>query len=354
MTVDYIIIGQGISGSWLSYYLIKAGKKVMVIDAAMPNTATRSASGVINPVTGRQVVTTWMADELLPFADKAYSLLGVELNETLIEQKNIIAFPPSLQMKEAYDKKIDEEGGYILPIEKNGNELKQLFDYIFEAVTISPVYLINLLPLLKRWRNKLEEQNSLLPEFFEEDRLICKEDHIEYKDIIAQKIIYCNGVETAKSIYWKNLPFIANKGQALLASIPSLPPTHIYKFGNLTMVPWYNSLWWVGSSYENDYDTSEPTEIFKQHTIAALNNILKIPFSIKDHIASLRPAVLAERRPFVGIHPLYPGIVIFNGMGSKGCSLAPWFANELCDHLVQGKTIDALADVKRFSRILSR
>ena len=55
---DYIVLGQGISGSFLSYYLIKAGKKVLVIDESKPFTASKIASGVINPVTGRRVVQT--------------------------------------------------------------------------------------------------------------------------------------------------------------------------------------------------------------------------------------------------------------------------------------------------------
>ena len=32
MQADYLIIGQGISGTWLSYYLLQAGKSVIVLD----------------------------------------------------------------------------------------------------------------------------------------------------------------------------------------------------------------------------------------------------------------------------------------------------------------------------------
>lgn len=354
MKVDYLIIGQGICGTWLGYYLLKAGKKIAVIDMAHPQSATRSASGVINPVTGRQVVTTWMANDLLPFCHKAYSEFGLSLNASIIEQKNIIAFPSSFQMKEAYDKRIQEENSYIFSINGKKKEYREIFNYLFEGIKISPVYLIDLMKLLAGWRNKLENQNSLINETFEEELLIPGDGTVSYKNITAQKIIYCNGVETAKSLYWQNLPFIANKGQALILSIPLLPGSDIYKFGNLTLVPWYNNLWWAGSSYENDYETVNPTQQFKDQTLESLKNVLKIPFIFKDHIASLRPAVLAERRPFVGIHPVHPSIAILNGMGSKGCSLAPWFAYELCHHLVDGKSIDPFADVKRFTKMLGR
>jgi glycine/D-amino acid oxidase-like deaminating enzyme len=76
MVVDYLIIGQGISGTWLSYYLEKANRSFIVIDNDQPNSASRVAAGIINPVTGRRIVKTWMIDELLSFLIPAYEELG--------------------------------------------------------------------------------------------------------------------------------------------------------------------------------------------------------------------------------------------------------------------------------------
>jgi len=45
---------------------------------------------------------------------------------------------------------------------------------------------------------------------------------------------------------------------------------------------------------------------------------------------------------------------VFNGMGTKGCSLAPYFAKEFTEHLVNEKPLNPLADVQRFRKILSR
>jgi len=41
-------------------------------------------------------------------------------------------------------------------------------------------------------------------------------------------------------------------------------------------------------------------------------------------------------------------------MGTKGCSLAPFFAKQLTDLLVSNTAIEPEADIKRFSRILSK
>ncbi len=56
------------------------------------------------------------------------------------------------------------------------------------------------------------------------------------------------------------------------------------------------------------------------------------------------------------MHPAIPNLDlgILNGMGTKGCSLAPFFAKQLTGHLLYNTPINADADVKRFARILTR
>jgi glycine/D-amino acid oxidase-like deaminating enzyme len=45
---------------------------------------------------------------------------------------------------------------------------------------------------------------------------------------------------------------------------------------------------------------------------------------------------------------------ILNGMGTKGCSLAPYFAHQLVEFITKGNPIRPDADIRRFSGILSR
>ena len=68
MKVDYLIIGQGIAGTLLAYFLQKKGASILVIDDAYERAATQVAAGIINPITGRRYVKSWRVDELIPFA----------------------------------------------------------------------------------------------------------------------------------------------------------------------------------------------------------------------------------------------------------------------------------------------
>jgi glycine/D-amino acid oxidase-like deaminating enzyme len=361
MIVDYLIIGQGISGTWLSYYLAKENASFLVIDDAGENSSSRIAAGIINPVTGRRIVKTWMIDELLAHLVPAYKELGDESGIKAIEQKNIIEFFPAQQMKLAFEERMMEDEKY-LKLYTDENYLNNYFhNDSFGCGEVNPCYLINLQEIIPARRKILKDNNQLLEERFDIAELnITKDDSgeadkIVYKNIAAGKIIFCDGAEGYENPYFKNLPYSLNKGEVLIIEAPDLPADNIYKKG-MTIAPLpgkEKEYFWVGSNYTWDFTDANPTEAFRIRTAQYLKEWLKADFKIVDHKAAIRPANL-ERRPFAGFHPLYKNIGILNGMGTKGCSLAPYFARQLTDHLMHNKQILPEADVKRFRKILAR
>ena len=352
MQVDYLLIGQGISGTWLSYYLQKESKSFLVIDNNAPASSSRIAAGIINPVTGRRYVEVWIADEILPFAWKAYHELAAHLNITAISPKNIIDFFPTPQMRLSFMQRIEQGAEYVFNY-PDQNKFISEFNYEFGCGEIKPVYITHPETLLPAWRKKLVEQNCLRQEEFDINELSVAVDSIIYKDITANKIIFCDGSSGALNPYFEQLPFAPNKGQALLVHIPGLPDNYIYKKGIMLLPYGFPEHCCAGPSYEWEFNDLNPTADFRQKTESLLKNWLKLPFRITDHLAGLRPATL-ERRPFVGLHPLHHSVGILNGMGTKGCSLAPYFAKQFADHLCYGKTLKPEADIKRFQKILSR
>ncbi|HEX6428785.1 MAG TPA: FAD-binding oxidoreductase [Niastella sp.] len=351
MHVDFLLIGQGICGTFLSWSLQKAGYSFLVIDDNRPEAASKVAAGIINPVTGRRIVKTWMIDEVMPFAWQQYTELGKLLQITAIEQKDIVDFFPTPQMKLAYEKRYAEDTQY-LSIQNEPGSWSNFFNYDFGYGVITPCYLVNLPELLPAYRRLLLSGNNLLEEKFDSTQLQIQPDKIQYKDITAQRIIFCDGITSFNNPWFANLPFAPNKGEVLLVEANDMPTSHIFKKG-INWVPWRDNIFWVGSSYEWDFASDQPTEAFRERTMAALQHWIKSPVRLLDHIAAVRPATI-ERRPFVGFHPIHPAIGIFNGMGTKGCSLAPFFAPQLVQHIQHQSPLQPEADVKRFKRVLSK
>lgn len=352
MQLDYLIIGQGVSGTFLSYYLQKENKNFLVIDDHFKDAPSRVAAGIINPVTGRRLVTVWMADVVLPFAKSAYDEIGSHLNIKAISEKPVIDFFPNPFMREGFLKRIEENGQYLYDSSPS-EQFSPYFNFEFGCGMISPAFTAHIESLLPAWRKHLLKGNLLLEERFDIDQLELKEHEIRYKEFRAQKIIFCDGSASAESPFFRLLPFAPNKGEVLVIEVPGLPNDHIYK-KSMTMAPLAEKdTFWVGSIYHWEFDNAHPTPAFRKNTEDVLNEWLKLPFKVIDHRASIRPATL-ERRPFVGLHPIHSNVAILNGMGTKGCSLAPFFAKQLVDHLLYNAPIIAEADVKRFSRILAR
>jgi glycine/D-amino acid oxidase-like deaminating enzyme len=343
-----LLIGQGISGTWLSYWLQQSGVEIIVIDEERPNSATRVASGLINPLTGRRVVETWMADELMPFAETHYTNMGEMLKATVISNCGIMVFPPSEEMVDAYQKRIDQGSPYVHSLTQT-ETWDAYFNFRHGVVHIQPAYWVDLQTLLAGWRQWLLENGMLRQERFDESKLQVRGNGVVYHDIHADYMVYCDGIHTFQSTYWQGLPYSFNKGEALIVSIDGLPHGQIYKFGMFVLVPWHNGQWWVGSTYENDYSDELPTNAFRKRAEFFLQNTLRLPYTVTDHFAAIRPSAL-ERRPFVGMHPHTERVGIFNGMGSKGVSLAPYFAKELAGHLVNGGKLLDEVNVQRFKR----
>ena len=351
MQTEFLIIGQGISGTWLSYYLEKTNKSFIVIDNEQPNSASRIAAGIINPVTGRRIVKTWMIDELLSFLVPAYEELGKEVGIKAIDKKSLIDFHPTPQMKIAFDERVKEKADFLFQ-PKDQWQYQETFNYDLGFGEVDPCYVVNLKEILPAWRKKLLSNNQLLEENFEIEELKHSNTGITYKNMKAEKIIFCDGINSSQNSFFINLPFALNKGEVLLIESADIPSTNIFKKG-MMLTSIGSELYWIGSNYLWEFQDDQPTEQFRKQTELLLKTWLKIPFKIVDHKASVRPANI-ERRPFVGFHPTHKNIGILNGMGTKGCSLAPYFAKQLTDHLIYKKEILPEADIKRFSKILTR
>lgn len=351
MQVDFIVVGQGISGTFLSYYLAAANQTFVIIDQYDASSASRVAAGIINPVTGRRVAPVWMADTILPAAWEAYHQIGADLQVQTIHSTSVIDFFPNPFMRESFLKRLEEENPFVHPYPEQ-NQFNPYFNYEFGCGEVRPSYIIYMDALLPAWRNKIKADGHLREQHFDINQLTLKDDHVEYEDITARKIIFCDGAGAADNPYFKLLPFAPNKGEALWLRIPGLPAQHIYKRSLLLVPLAAPDHFWLGSAYQWEFPDLDPSKEFYDSSVRQLKEWLKIPFEVVDHRASARPATL-ERRPFVGVHPHYPQIGILNGMGTKGCSLAPFFAQQLVNHLLYGEPITPEADVKRFTRILT-
>ncbi|NLR78483.1 NAD(P)/FAD-dependent oxidoreductase [Chitinophaga eiseniae] len=339
---DYLIIGQGIAGTMLSWFLLQAGKKVIVIDDAKPNSASRVAAGIINPVSGRRFEPAWMYDTIYPFAKTTYLQLSALLQVPVFTERQLWTVFPSSQMRDAFLNKT------------TGNEYTELpttlkydafLDQPYGAAIVRGAT-VNLRALLPAYRGYLAEQDALLEEHFDPVEMEMTATGVTYKTISAGKVIFCDGVGTTGEPFFKNVKFLPNKGEVLLVRIPGLVTNDILKKG-ITLVPQEDGLYWAGSSFVWDYTDDLPTAKQREILEKSLQQLLKVPYEVVDQLSAVRPSG-NDRRPIIGFHPEYPAIGIFNGLGTKGCSLAPFMAAHFKEVLVANALLMQEVDLRRY------
>ncbi len=356
--VDFIIVGQGLAGSVLAYLLLKKGQNVVVIDnytVGGKKSSSQIAAGVINPITGMRFVKTWRIDEFLPSARSLYleieNVLDIKLwHERLIfrnlrnieEENNWLlrnTFPDYL----SYCSKTDPS---VLAYQESQ------FKPFYALAAVKNGAQVNLPALVEHFRLYFEKKQILLIEHFDISKLFISTEQVVYKSIKATKIIFCEGVNAMKNPYFNHLPFNPDKGELLLVRIPHLNMNYIFK-NKMAIVPLHDTeggqkdLYWVGATNAWKFDNDLPENGNKELIISELSKTLNAPFKVIEHHAAIRPTV-KDRRPFLGVHSQFAPLGIFNGFGTKGASLVPYWAEHFCEFLLNEKQLDKEVDIKRF------
>ncbi|MCW3072083.1 MAG: hypothetical protein JWO44_1973 [Bacteroidetes bacterium] len=347
---DYIIVGQGIAGTVLAFTLMKAGRSVVLIDDPALSSASKVAAGLYNPVVFKRLSKSWMADELIPFLDTFYTALEKKLGCTFHFKKQIVKLFAEEQEREFWLKKTNAEVGKYLDKTINDYFLPGLVNNPLGAAEVQHSGSIDTRVLLSASADHFRHLGCLLEEKFDTDQLIISEDHVSYKDHRAKKVIFCEGFRAAENPYFKWLSFRLTKGEILTIQLQDgheIPFEKVINKG-VFILPMGNNLYRVGATHTWDKLNDDATEEGRAELVEKLEKVIKVPFVITEHLAGVRPAV-NDRRPMLGLHPEHPALGVFNGMGTKGIMLAPYFAEHFAGFLEGRNELDREVDIRRFA-----
>ena len=351
-TVDYLIIGQGIAGSVLADHLLKKNKKIQVLNQYSEHSSSMVAAGIINPITGRKMIKTWYADKLFSYLFEYYLGLEKELKTSFCYIKSIYRpFISAEEYNECMGKSADKYyDNFIYGIESN-NEKYPLLKSKHGGISIKKSGYLDIPTFLKAFQSKLVSMDAYSEEEFEETKLKLEKDTVIYDERIkAKKIIFCTGVKSMNSTYFSWLPFRPVKGEVL--EIESHYKHDVIFNRGVFTLPIDKNLIKVGATYNWKEVNNEISEEAKQILEEKLQELMDIQYTISKQYAGIRPAT-KDRHPFVGLHPNFSQVGIFNGLGAKGVSLAPYFAKEFVDALEGKGTVDKMVSIERYYSLLS-
>lgn len=349
---QYLIVGQGIAGTSLAWELLRRGQKFLVIDDPALPSSSLVAAGIFNPLTGRKLVKTWLADTIFPHALAFYRQVEAELGITCLHTTDLFRPYRNEEEKTSYLKwaASDEYAPFVAsgqPDFSNDTFIRAPYN----GLSVSRSGWVDLPRFLENSRNYFEKLGCFEPAHFRSQDLDIGEKAVEWLGRSFEKVILCMGVGAENDPLFNWLPFNPVKGQILNCRIERYPHSRIINQG-IFILPAGNEKVRVGATYSwHDLDW-EPTEDGRDYLTGKLENLLKVPFEIESQVAGIRPSS-RDRRPFTGRHPEHDRLFIFNGLGTKGVTLAPYFAAQLVKLLLDGQEIMADANIGRYFSLYS-
>jgi len=344
--IDYLIVGAGIAGTVLALQLLENGNSIKIYNKEDDSSASHVAAGIINPVTGQRFVRSWMYDQLMSVASDFYehydSLWGTsyfkhtKINRALFSKNEVVNFE-------------NREGDphYNQYFEENKKIETKHFRDSEDWCTIHGGRLDLTGFILEAKKYLMDHGCKFVNELLDFDQLNLDSDFIQYKSVQFEKMVCCEGIGIVNNPLFNHLPMVPAKGECLLLEIPSITTTDIYKHKVFFVPLNEDNQFWVGANYDWDFVDASPTNKGYEWLLGKVRDSLQVPFNVKKHIAAVRPTG-KDRRPYLGRHNEHADVFVFNALGTKGSSLAPYWADQLIQHMEEGQELAAEVSIERF------
>lgn len=347
-TVEFLIVGNGLAGTMLAFEMLEKKLDFVIVASHKKSRASEIAAGMFNPLVFKRLTKSWLADTLLPVMKNKYLQLETLLGEQFFFEKPILK-PLSEQEKQVWiERKADPQfSKFISGISEKSPE-KHLHPAAGFGIVNGSGY-VNLKRFLELSELYFREKGVLFHSYFPVKNMDTEAGCFAANNVKASKLVFCEGTHLTGNPFFSFIKLVPVKGEILLICAPGLSEDFILN-KQVFVLPVGNHCFKIGSTYDwKDLDEL-PTEKGKLSIIERFENLVNVEYSLEKHWAGIRPAV-SDRRPVLGIHPKYRNLSVFNGLGTKGVMLVPYFASEMVKHLTtENYALNIEVDLQRFLR----
>ncbi len=346
--LDCIVVGFGLSGLSFVEHLDNNNNSYVVFEN-YSHKSSRVAGGLYNPVILKRFTAAWQSLEQLNKAIPFYKGVEAKLQQQLVFELPIYRRFNSIEEQntwfEACDKPILDQFLSSKLIENVNPALE--IPYYYGAVKKTGRIAIK--EMLWSYLQYMDKKNSVVNESFEHDKVIIKNNYIEYKGLKAKNVVFAEGFGLKDNPFFNYLPLVGNKGEYIIIKSNDLKLQEAVK-SSVFIIPLGENLYKVGATYSNFDKSPLTTKRAQEELQKKLESFLNVKYTIVDQVAGIRPTV-KDRRPLVGTHPNYQNLHVLNGLGSRGILIGPSVGENLYDHILNGHPLDAEIDIKRFETL---
>ncbi|GAA5497362.1 tRNA 5-methylaminomethyl-2-thiouridine biosynthesis bifunctional protein MnmC [Rubritalea halochordaticola] len=341
--VDFLIVGQGLAGSALAMAMLRRGKKILMVDRADPDAASRVAAGLVTTLAGKGMNPAWRQAEYLPEAMEYYAALEERSGKKLFHAKPVLRLFADKKEREKFGRKQEEVSEWVGSADPS-IDLSTLHGEE-EGFEMARGGRLDTKAYLGVVRDLLEAGGSYLQADFDPADLELREDSVVWKDVKAERLILCQGYWGLDAGWLSQVQHRSAKGQMLTVRSEELASDRIIN-RNGWMVPLGDGLWRTGATYEWDELLSGVSAEGRAELEQKIRSLVKVDFEVLEHEAGVRP-IVNRSQPIIGMHPELERLGFFNGLGSKGVITAPSVAEHFAGFLCGENELDPELDLNR-------
>ncbi|HTH57948.1 MAG TPA: FAD-dependent oxidoreductase [Cyclobacteriaceae bacterium] len=350
--INHIIVGQGLAGSCLALELFKRGKEIRIFDLPEENRASSVAAGLFNPITGNRMTKSWSAEKMFPALFQFYREAERRLERKFLYEEPI--YRPFISVEEQNEWMAQSENPAVKPFVKEVFTSAAYEQAVnpFGGIVINQSGYLDVNAFMEAVRVELKKKDAYSNALFDPTQIKIKNNAIEYAHLTATSIVFCEGVRAAQNPFFHWLPIRPLKGETITISLDQRPEA-IFNRGVYLVPTSKDNSFIVGATYQGNDDTPVITAAAKAELEEKLKGLITMQYQVTHQSWGIRPTT-PDRKPILGAHPLYKNLVVFNGLGTKGVSLAPYFSALLADWFEGRAEIQNEVNIQRFKPLYSK
>jgi len=338
-----LIVGGGLAGSLLAFRLEEEGLKVTVLDCGV-NHSTAVAAGMVNPMVFRRMNKSWRLDAFIAEAKIFYQALELKFNTSFFHPITIRRMFSSQQERDFWleRQEWEEYQDYLEKVTESDEKYK-LAKNDFGSGRVKNAFWVNARSFYDACLNYFESKGTLLKESF--DLVEFNAQAGEYKGVTYDAVVFATGYRNPEMPFFQTIPVEQTKGQVLTIRSKDLPESESLN-RKCFVLPVGEHTFRVGATYDwKNADLSINEEAF-QLLESNLRFLSDAPFELLEQNAGIRPTT-KDRRPFMGKHPNFDKLYLFNGLGTKGYLMAPLLSKEMANYILHKKALHPETDLAR-------
>jgi glycine/D-amino acid oxidase-like deaminating enzyme len=349
LSIDTLIIGQGLAGSALAWHLAAAGQRVHVIDDGHRTSSSVVAAGLVNPLAGMRFNRRPEVLDWLNCAEDWYADIGRQFERQFYFALPMLRLFRSMQQRRFHDRASSDPDNATLLDDRptrpgDFTGLQAEFGGFLQRRT----GYLDMCGLLDAMRNWLQSGNRFQYGECSAHAVEVHADRIVLGSVQAGQVVFCDGARLRDNPWFDSLPLSPEKGEILDLRIPDGDHDRIVN-GQYWLVPRIGGGFRFGATHEHQHIDNQPTQTGRNQLMHGMQDMLTSTdgVAVENHLAGIRPGT-TDRYPLIGRHAAHPRIIVFNGFGARGALSIPWYAKRLTRHLVEDAALPPEADIARF------